>query len=50
MGILGHTEDKNSGENMESIVLLLLNNYLFKIGIITKEEKESIELEILREK
>ena len=35
---------------MEYIVLLAINRNLFSKGLITKEEKEAMDIEILREK
>ena len=35
---------------MEYAVLLAMNKKMYDSGIITKEEKEAIEIEILREK
>ena len=35
---------------MEQTVLLAINKKMLEIGLITKEEKEAMDVEILREK
>lgn len=35
---------------MECAVLLAINQKMYKLGLITKEEKDEMEIEILREK
>ena len=40
----------NGGNAMECAVLLAINKKMYDNGLITKEEKEAMDIEILREK
>ena len=40
----------NGDDKMEQTVLLAINKKMLEIGLITKEEKEAMDVEILREK
>ena len=51
MEIYGKSVDKNGrNHRMEYFILLAINNKMYKEGLITKEEKEEMDVEILREK
>lgn len=41
---------KTKEDSMKCVVLLAINRKMYKIGLITKEEKEAMDIEILREK
>ena len=44
--VTGNTKE----DSMKCVVLLAINRKMYKIGLITKEEKEAMDIEILREK
>ena len=44
------TNDNTKWNEMEYAILMSINQKIFSEGIITREEKEAIDMEILREK
>ena len=44
------TNDNTKWNEMEYAILMSINQKMFSEGIITREEKEAIDMEILREK